>query len=480
MMIKDKLGRAGASLSHVQKASFKFVFEVVVEHVDKVHAQAYAGVPLLVVVQKRDHVYATSCVTCPSSKAATVAVSFSETIALDLTLFGEPLQDAEAEEQRLYLLKKAMQMQRASGSLHSPLASGNEKGKDQVVFLEKDLKVALRTHEANGKTVGKVHVDASKWARVPSGSVTERLTLSNGSVLFLKVKSRLVDTAKPGIKSGKALSSGSSVHSSRWGRGRSKSGKSLFGRKKAGGDDDVDDGSSSFLGGTSIADSDEWLNNVEDLDDLLDDGQSPHDKPGSSVLNEMGRAVSLQTSEHEQSSTKGSKIALDHVQASESSGNVAAVRDAQQRLQELEEENKRILDATHSIADATARVEREMRMVQQEMDLQDVEDCDKLSIADLEKQLRVLVEKNELLESNIYTIEQELGDAGDKASTRSGSGRPDQAEQVKRDIQRLTKQLEKDTKFLDAIEELKTTKLAYAIALCDLEEARYSIRLQQR
>ncbi|KAA8493253.1 hypothetical protein FVE85_8698 [Porphyridium purpureum] len=461
-MLKGKVGRAGASISHAQKASFKFAFDVLVERVEKVNSRAYAGVPLFVVVQKREHVYATSGVMC----AAKVSdVNYNESVRVELTLFSDanaPVSAASAP---------GAVNARPSDKLFSPRSAAGATASapsGPASFMEKDIKVALRSHEAAGKTIGKIHVDASKWARVPSGCVTEALTLSNGSVVSLKITSRLLDSAKPGVNiQGKlpgAFSSANSAGSSAWGRVKSKRGATKSG---------AGDSSSSIQSGTSIADDDEWLNELEDMDDLLDDAS----------------AEFTMTAREEKVLPKQGPRALNASGATDKSASVSestddvAMRDAEKRLHALQAENEHIVAETKEIENETEELERAARALERELALTDLDNEEggvHLAIEDLQNQLRQIVDENETLEKNIYEVEKELEELELNEDSSASVKRYGTAnvEEVKRDIQRLSHQLERDSQFLRLIEELKTSKLAYVVALSEYEEACQALRLR--
>mmetsp|Transcript_6348 Transcript_6348/g.13547 ORF Transcript_6348/g.13547 Transcript_6348/m.13547 type:complete len:477 (+) Transcript_6348:207-1637(+) len=458
---KNKVGRTGASISHLKRSTFKFQFEVFVSHVANINLRAYQAVPMLVVIQKREHVFATNPVDATNS-----TISFRQTLSFELTLFSE---------------------------------NSDINGDAPQSFMEKDIKVALRSFGPNGKSIAKVHVDAAKWARVPSGQVLQDLKLSNGSSVSLKVSSRLIASNKPQLATPNGRSSRSSINSSLWSRGKKQ--------------EDL---------ASSVADDDAWMNDLENDIDVLENDDA--------VLNKDASGGKFGVSMKRKNDPKMEDVDQAREEIAAELKKTDEFRTALQKTTE----------ARKAAEDDAAALERKVRAARREKARRDEEEADEFGQAgvfelerlleDLEREIGDIEESNAYLEEELeemsesedgseYSEEAEDGGSEygdddfqgsdeqgysdeerdsegydeDEYSDEDGEERPKrratsskgkdgltsgerELNRVKDRVEKLKQELEHNDEFLRVVDELKSEKLALAVAYMDLEDVRHQLR----
>lgn len=71
------------------------------------------------------------------------------------------------------------------------------------IFQDKVIKLALRADTADGKTLGKIHINLAEYAEIPSGSRRIGAELSNGATLVAVMQSNFVSIGKSSDKAEK-------------------------------------------------------------------------------------------------------------------------------------------------------------------------------------------------------------------------------------------------------------------------------------
>jgi len=439
---------------------------------------AYQGVPLVVVVQKREHLYATQPIVA-SSKTLT----FNQKIAFDATLF------AESE----------------GGDDNSDTASIAAKAANSNGFLEKDIKIALRSNFDTGETIGKAHLDIAKYARVPSGMVNVEFKLSNNATLYTRITSRLTSTAKPGLASklGVGNSSRSSLGSSVWSKGSKK-------------DKDGDAGS-------GAADDDDWLNDP-DLDEELaglgnhdstefnefGSSQEPNDtskqksmsatQPSSNMKTDSRTAaatmaaattarptttagIGARNKSQEPSKADSSLSALGAVVRQGTFETTVSkleneLRTLKQQLVKLEKQNDDVIEEIEHYSDEADKFEKQTRDARMEAARAELEPEDGATIAELESRLQTLLDENKDLEHSNQQFRAELK-GGDKLSAAEQEENR-RVMKIQQELDDMRSQLERDESFLRVADELKVAKLALAMAVMELEDAKQQLREKER
>ena len=74
----------------------------------------------------------------------------------------------------------------------------------EKTFLERVLKLALKSGRAEGKTLGKIHLNFAEYAEVPSGTKKISAELTNGATLIAKIESTFISMGKTNGKPPKA------------------------------------------------------------------------------------------------------------------------------------------------------------------------------------------------------------------------------------------------------------------------------------
>uniref|UniRef100_A0A7S1TB17 C2 NT-type domain-containing protein n=1 Tax=Compsopogon caeruleus TaxID=31354 RepID=A0A7S1TB17_9RHOD len=142
--VLSKKVNVASRVGHLAATPFKFDYSVMVVEVNNIKNSAGE---VCVVWERRDKIVSTRL-----EKVASKKVGFRVALNMEVTLY---------------------------------------KKREAADYEPKMAKFAVRMGSADGRTVGKIHVDISKFARVPSGAVSQDLQLSNGSVLVLKIETRL-------------------------------------------------------------------------------------------------------------------------------------------------------------------------------------------------------------------------------------------------------------------------------------------------
>ncbi|KAI0562517.1 hypothetical protein FGB62_58g116 [Gracilaria domingensis] len=149
----SKLITRARSLRNVSKVPFKFKFDLLIETVDKLAAH---GDVVVIWERSNNKVHATKAVKIDKN---TRKASFNnEKIATDITLFK-----SQPSERR---------------------------------FQEKVVKLAVKQNNADGKTLGKIHLNLADYAEVPSGSKRISAELTNGAVLIATVQCQFLSMGK--------------------------------------------------------------------------------------------------------------------------------------------------------------------------------------------------------------------------------------------------------------------------------------------
>lgn len=133
------------SVRNMGKAPFKFKFDLVVEHVEKLAASGD-----VIVVWERSPTKIDTTQPATVNRKTCKADFKSERITAEMTLFK-----THPSEPR---------------------------------FQEKVFKIAVRTNDSDKKTLGKIHLNLAEYAEVPSGSKRISAELSNGAVLIAGIQ----------------------------------------------------------------------------------------------------------------------------------------------------------------------------------------------------------------------------------------------------------------------------------------------------
>lgn len=149
----SKLITRARSLRNVSKVPFKFKFDFLIETVDKLAAQGD-----IVVVWERSNNKIHSTKPVRIDKNTRKANFNNEQIAADLTLFK-----SQPSERR---------------------------------FQEKVVKLAVKQNNADGKTLGKIHLNLADYAEIPSGSKRISAELTNGAILIATVQCQFISMGK--------------------------------------------------------------------------------------------------------------------------------------------------------------------------------------------------------------------------------------------------------------------------------------------
>lgn len=69
-------------------------------------------------------------------------------------------------------------------------------------FQDKIVKLAVKSHGIDGKTIGKIHLNLADYAEVPAGSKRISAELTNGAALILTIQCSFLSMGKTSIKGG--------------------------------------------------------------------------------------------------------------------------------------------------------------------------------------------------------------------------------------------------------------------------------------
>lgn len=161
----SKLSISKSSMNHMGTVPFKYKVDVFISYVDVVKT---AG-EVCVTWERRGKSNATASVKVKDKKAV-----FKEALTMETTLFRKP----------------------------PPKGAENEEYK----FDEKIAKFALRKGNAEGKALGKMHINLADHIKGPTGTVFADLKLSNGSIIVTKIESVLLHSGKKAKKAGSGAS----------------------------------------------------------------------------------------------------------------------------------------------------------------------------------------------------------------------------------------------------------------------------------
>jgi N-terminal C2 in EEIG1 and EHBP1 proteins len=146
-------------MSHIGTVPFKFKVDIFVSYVDLIKSTGEVSVTC----ERRSKTVSTGAKKVKDKKAV-----FRETISIETTLF-----------------KRATPGQKLSAEL----VPG-----EQLNFDEKVAKIVLRKGGADGKAIGKIHLNLADYIKGTTGTVFADLKLSNGSVVVTKIESNVLHT----------------------------------------------------------------------------------------------------------------------------------------------------------------------------------------------------------------------------------------------------------------------------------------------
>lgn len=158
----SKMSISKSSMNHMGTVPYKYKVDVFVSYVDVVKT---AG-EVCVTWERRGKSNATASVKVKDKKAV-----FKEALSMETTLFRKPPPKGASES-------------------------------DDYKFDEKIAKFALRKGNADGKALGKMHINLADHIKGPTGTVFADLKLSNGSIIVTKIESLLLHTGKKAKKAG--------------------------------------------------------------------------------------------------------------------------------------------------------------------------------------------------------------------------------------------------------------------------------------
>lgn len=170
----SKMGIAKGSMNHIGTTPYKYRVDVFVSYVDVIKT---AG-EVCVTWERRGKTESTQSVKVKDNKAV-----FKETLTMETTLFRKNT---------------------AASKASAPPVNGEE-----LKFDEKIAKFALRKGGADGKAVGKMHVNLADHIKGTAGTVFADLKLSNGSIVVTKIESTLLQTGKRSKNGGGGSEGGS-------------------------------------------------------------------------------------------------------------------------------------------------------------------------------------------------------------------------------------------------------------------------------
>lgn len=143
-------------MRNAAKLPFRFTFDILIDSVDKV---ACTGPVVLVWERNTTKVLSTKAVTVDrNTRKATFG---NEQLSSEVTLFKNSPQDKK--------------------------------------FLEKVVKLAIKAGNAEGKTLGKIHINLADHAELPSGSKKISAELNNGSVLIATVQCQFISMGRTAV-----------------------------------------------------------------------------------------------------------------------------------------------------------------------------------------------------------------------------------------------------------------------------------------
>uniref|UniRef100_A0A7S0ZD28 C2 NT-type domain-containing protein n=1 Tax=Timspurckia oligopyrenoides TaxID=708627 RepID=A0A7S0ZD28_9RHOD len=439
---RSQVGRSGAAVSHLKLIPIKFTFTIQVHSLHDFPFPPYQGTHLYIVFQKRDHIYSANPVNFSQTP-----LPINQSVSIDLTLFT-----TEENQQNT---------------------------SENTVYQEKDLKLAVRVGGENGKSVAKTHFDAAQWARAPFGSVSTNCVLSNGSRVELTVESKVdlssvqkssklmaLKSNSRGMdnRSSSRLSSTSSTASKFSGISF---GSSLFSRKK------------SQLQ-SSVADDEEWLNEMDDIDDLLDDDQEQKNTTTGAVSkNQSANNLGNRTTSPLGMLLKENLEVSDkrHIEEMKRLQNELELE--KKKVIELRQEKNNVRKELDKLEECALEEERKVRnkrlqKARRGVDIDDLMLDEDVDVVELEKMVDELMQENEALLDTREYYKQELEEICSDEENLNGMNKEEE------DLRILRKELEKGEEFERVVEELKSAKLSLAISAMELDDAQHQLQNLRR
>jgi hypothetical protein len=157
----SKLGISKGSMNHIGTTPYKYKVSLFISHIDGITT---AG-EVCVTMERHGKNESTSVVKVKDKKAV-----FRETLSMETTLFRR---------------------QTGPGKVGgSPVES------EDIKFDEKIAKIALRKGNAEGKSLGKIHLNLADYIKGPTGTVFADIKLSNDSIIVSKIESELLQMGK--------------------------------------------------------------------------------------------------------------------------------------------------------------------------------------------------------------------------------------------------------------------------------------------
>jgi hypothetical protein len=157
----SKLGISKGSMNHIGTTPYKYKVSLFVSHIDGINTAD----EVCVTMERHGKNESTSVVKVKDKKAV-----FRETLTMETTLFRR---------------------QTGPGKVGgSPIES------EDIKFDEKIAKIALRKGNAEGKSLGKIHLNLADYIKGPTGTVFADIKLSNDSIIVSRIESELLQMGK--------------------------------------------------------------------------------------------------------------------------------------------------------------------------------------------------------------------------------------------------------------------------------------------
>lgn len=460
------------SMNHIGTTPFKYKVDVFISYVDTVKT---AG-EVCVTWERRGKSEATTPVKVKDKKAI-----FRETLTMETTLFRKAAPGAKAG---------------------AAPAEGEE-----LKFDEKVAKFALRKGNADGKAIGKMHINLADHIKGTTGTVFADLKLSNGSIVVTKIEANLLHMGKKkknGSNAGSEMTDMTDVDGGM-------EDDSIFG------DDTIDHGdldimideaatageeeeapsksppsrssppatpsstksSKTELGEESLA-SKQSLRPGAKEKSKGDDGtglaqsQSIRDKMKSKLKKDKdGKSKKEDGSSRKKDTSKANSAEISELKAALTTAqneNAKLKSSKQAMLQEIDELRSELESSETALEEAQAELGNcdvtskgsrspapsSKTLLEENKDLRE-------QVRDLEGQVEGLLEE----------LDGESEDQNDVSRTEDGTA---DKKKYQRKIEDLEVALKREPQYLDVVDELKVTKMALALANMEKEQAIFALK----
>lgn len=501
---KLTLGKPKSSVNHIGAAPITYKIDIFISYVDAIKSSG----EFCVTWERRGKSLATATVKVKDSKAV-----FRESLSMDTTLF-----------------RKSSPKDKDKGAG----ADGNFK------FDEKIAKFALRKGNADGKAIGKMHLNLADHVKGTTGTVFADLKLSNGSIVVTKIESTLLHMGRKAKTGGDGADSEMCSEMSEIDTGMEND--SIFGDDAADMDDlgDLDLMSGDDRGGgkadgppskaVKAPKAEKVLKSSKksSKDEEKDDSEPPKSVKKNKLIKMASSAVGADDPGKESKQTKKSKMKeggegltespslrdkvklkikkdkasgkkekggaeeSPKVSSKDSLKQTAEVNELRTAMMALTADNKRLQTSRQAMMQEIDELRTELESCEQALEeasgegqpLSMVSSVNGGSVeAKVRAEKKVLEAKVKELEGQVEGLLEELDgkeedddDEDDENDDDSGVKKEFDEGRYKRRIADLEVALKREPQYLDVVNDLKVTKMALALANMEKEQALFALK----